>query len=227
MTSLKNLQAVVQTVHVSANKNLTDLDAIHASIYNLVIHAFLSEVLTLARMNNVIHAVREGVNDFAITKTHLTSDMLPMAQRSAYRGLYSAMCEGLAALGLAHAEFMKNSRFSVSASFNEALGHETLQLKHQLDHIAILSDRQTDIDVKNMQKQLLQQLSTPIETNWAQDDKSILPWADQFFQICEFRAIKNSENLTAQFMLLGLFTSGVLAGTRSYESALRRGVLQV
>lgn len=220
MTSLKNLQATVHTTYLSANRNSTDFDTIHASIYNLVLHAFMSDVLTLSRMNSVIHTVQEGLNDFATIKNHLTSNMRPMAQRSAYRGLCNAACEGLAAVGLAHAEFIKRARFSTSANFNNVLAHETLQLKRQLDKITVLSDWQSEFDIKNIQIQWLKQLSIPTTTNLAQGEKSNLSWSDQFFQTCEFKAIKSSENLDAGFMLLGLFTSGVLAGMQIYQTTI-------
>lgn len=223
MNSSKNLQAVLHATHMSVNKNLTDSDAARASIYNLVIHAFISEVLTLARLNSVIYSVREGINDFSTAKIQLTSYMLPMAQQSAYRGLYSAASEGLAAAALAYAEFMKYSRFGVSDNFNKNMEYEILQLKCQLDQITVLSDWQSNIGAQGEQMRWLEQLSVPITANTTQDCKSILSWSDQFFQICEFKAVKNSENLVAGFMLLGLFTSGVLAGMRSYETTFSSG----
>ena len=220
MTSSKNLQAKEHAAHVSAISAFADPTAIHTSIYNLVLHAFMSEVLTLSRMNNIIDAVCEGIGNFDNEKTRSTNATLPVLQRSAYQGLYSAACEGLNATGLAHAEFLRNGNFSVSSNFKRALADETLKLKRQLDQITLLADWQAEFKAKNDQDKWLQQLSTPITANANQHDKSILPWVDQFFQICEFDSIKNSEHLAAQFMLLGLFTSGVLAGMRSCQTTL-------
>lgn len=223
MNSSKDLQAILHATHMTASRNLTNLDAARASIYDLVMHAFISEVLTLARLNSVIQSVRDGINDFSTTKNSPTSFMLTMAQRSAYRGLYSAASEGLAASALAYSEFMKYSRFCVSKNFNKNMAYEVLQLKCQLDQITMLSGLQSNIGFQSVQMRYLQQLSIPIPANSTQDDKSVLSWPNQFFQICEFKAIKNSENLVAGSMLLGLFTSGVLAGMRSYATTASSG----
>lgn len=216
MSSFHKFQDNTQNMRVLNGNYFSDLEASSVSIYDVAMYAFMSEVLTLGRMNSIINTVKKGIDVHKTMPLELRSPVPVLALVEAYRGLCSASCEGLTAVGLAHTEFIKHHRFSLLDNFYTTFLHEISQLKAQIEQLTILSGWQLNAEVTSLQHHWFSQLLTPLTKNIQPNDLSAVPWCDQFFQICGFEKIKkNNKNLSSSFMLLGLFTSGALLGMRS------------
>jgi hypothetical protein len=223
MASFKKLQDLVQTARRVARDNATSLDAVHVRIYDLAMHAFMSEVLTLGRMTRVVQAVRNGIEDSANqasdTYTSIEASSEAISQREAYRGLCTAANEGLTAAGLAYAELRKFSGTRLSAEFGKTLLPEILEYKQQLDQITIGANWFSNNQIKRLQTHWFDQLLHIEEQGSKQEKMSGLPWIDIFFQSCGYEAKTEKSEVQANLMLLGLITSGALIGLRASQAA--------
>lgn len=215
MTSFQKLQNLVQITDRATRDNLSDIELTRVSIYEIAMHAFLSEVLTLERMNKIINAIKKGVNSHKATADNSAVSITAVLQQAAYRGLCSAACEGLTAVGLAHTEFMKQNRYGIADDVYKTLLKETLQLKFQMDQITMLSGWQLNLDVTSTQHHWFSQLMKPSTPHLHYDNTPALPWCDHFFELCGYQKISNYKNPSSSLMLLGLFSSGALVGMRS------------
>ncbi|MGA8514748.1 MAG: hypothetical protein WB821_08245 [Burkholderiaceae bacterium] len=217
MSSIFKLQDIVQTVRHTTQDISPNLDAVRASIYDVVMHAFMSEVLTLGRMNGVIRAVRKGVDDSKSTASDAATNTLTLTQLGAYRGLCRAADEGLTAVGLAYTDLLKFHGLSLSTDFEKLLLHETFRLKQQLEQVTFCADWHSNSQVTGLQSHWFAQLSVPLTPDFRAQEASVMPWSARFFQLCGYEPSMGKSDPHASLMLLGLFTSGVLTGLRSAQ----------
>jgi hypothetical protein len=219
MASFKKLQNLTQTARLVARDKASDLDAVHASIYDLAIHGFMSEVLTLGRMTRVVQAVSNGIKDSTNQTPDTNVSNEAMSLREAYRGLCAAATEGLAAAGLAHAEFRKFNGENLSTEFSKALLQEILAYKLQLDQITIEADWPPNNQINHLQVHWFSQFFQHIvEQDSKQEKRSGLHWNYVFFQLCGYEAKTEKSDIQANLMLLGLITSGALTGFRASQA---------
>jgi hypothetical protein len=219
MVSFKKLQTLSQTARLVARDNPSDLDAVHVSIYDLVMYAFMNEVLTLGRMISVVQAVRQGIEDSANQAAVADDSTEVLSLREAYRGLCSAATEGLSAAGLAHAALRKLSGENLSAAFGKTLWHGILEYKQQLDQITIEADWLSNNRIKSLQTHWFDQLLRIGQQGSEKEYISTLPWSDIFFQACGYKATTDKSDVQANLMLLGLITSGALTRLRTPQAA--------
>jgi hypothetical protein len=219
MASFKKLQDLTQTARLVAQDNASDLDAVHVSIYDLAMHAFMNEVLTLGRMIRVVQAVRQGIEDSENQTTGADNSTEATFQREAYRGLCKAATEALTAAGLASIELRKFSGENLSAEFGKTLWQAILQYKQQLDQITIEADWLSNNRIKGLQTHWFDQLIYIGQQGSEQEQMSTLPWNDIFFQSCGYKAKTEKSDVQANLMLLGLITSGALIGLRASQAA--------
>jgi hypothetical protein len=218
MASLRQLKNIVQTARSTTLEKSRDLDAVRESIYEIAINAFMKEVLTLSRMRGVIQAVREGVDDGAVTASDSDANGLPKMQQCAYRGLCTAADEGLAAIGLAYSEYVRFHGQSLPVSFGSVWLHEVRGLRQQIAQITLGADWASNSAVAKLQCYWFEQLLNPVKSNINAEEVSALGWDDRFFQICGYEALRDKNATKASLMLLGLMTSGVLVGMRSSQA---------
>jgi hypothetical protein len=218
MASLQKLKNIVQTARFATLEKSQDLDAVRASIYEVAINAFMKEVLTLNRMRGVIQAVREGVDDGAVTASGFDGNALPKTLQCAYRGLCAAADEGLTAIGLAYSEYVRLHGHSLPASFGSEWLQEVRGFKRQVDQITLGADWTSNGVVTKLQCYWFEQLLHPVETNINAEEMSALRWDDRFFQVCGYETPRDKNNTKASLMLLGLLTSGALLGMRNFQA---------
>jgi hypothetical protein len=218
MVPIRRLQDVVHAVR-TANVSASDVVALRRGVYDIAMHAFMSEVLTLGRMRSVIAAVRIGVADSAQSSSGMANPPMKFAQRGAYQGLCTAALEGLTSAGLAYTEFLKFNYLGVPADFDQMLSHETLALKQQIDQVTLCADWLSNSDVTRLQLRGFNQLLQPEVSGIQQDAESVLPWTDRFFQASGYAVVQGKSNAQASLLLLGLLTSGVLSGLRGAQAA--------
>jgi hypothetical protein len=220
MASFKKLQNLTQTARLVAQDNVSDLDTMHESIYDLAMHGFMSEVLTLRRMTRVVQAVRHGIEDSTnqTPETNVSNKAMPL--REAYRGLCTAATEGLAAAGLAHAELRKFSGENLSTEFGNALWQEILEYKLQLDQITIEADWPSNTRIHHLQTHWFSQFFQHIAKQDSKQEKiSAQHWNYVFFQLCGYEAKTEKNDAQANLMLLGLIASGALTGLQASQAA--------
>jgi hypothetical protein len=220
MTSFKKLQDLVQTARLVARDNASGLDAVHVSIYDLAMHAFMSDVLTLARITSVVQAVQNGIEACTSQASDTDASSQAIFEREAYRGLCTAATEGLTAVGLAQAEFCNFSGKRLSPEFSKALWQETIACKQELDQITILADWSENIRITRIQTHWFDQILQHIEERHPKHGNiSAMPWSHLFFQSCGYEAKTEKNDVQATLMLLGLISSGTLIGLQaSYAS---------
>jgi hypothetical protein len=212
------LQDVVHAVR-TANVSSSDVDVLRRGIYDIAMHAFTSEVLTLGRMRSVITAVRVGVADSAQSRSAMVDASLELAQQGAYQGLCTAALEGLTSAGLAYTEFLKFNYLNVADDFDQLLLHETLALKQQIDQVTLCADWLSNSNVVRLQLRGFSRLLQPEVSAIKQETESVLPWTDRFFQASGYAVARGKSNAQASLLLLGLLTSGVLSGLRGAQAA--------
>jgi hypothetical protein len=219
MASFKKLQNLTQTARLVARDNVSDLDAMHESIYDLAMHGFMSEVLTLGRMTRVVQAVRNGIEDCTNQTADTNVSNEAMSLHAAYRGLCTAATEGLAAAGFAHAELRKFSGENLSTEFGKALWQEILEYKLQLDQITIEAYWPSNNRISHLQTHWFSQFFQHMgEQDSKQEERSALHWNYVFFQLCGYEVKTEKSDVQANLMLLGLITSGVLTGLRASQA---------
>jgi hypothetical protein len=221
MASSKNLQYLAHTAQLYARHNASGLDVVHVSIYELAMHALMSEVLTLGRIAGVVLAVRNGIEDCTIPASGADECSQAIFEREAYRGLCTAATEGLTAVGIAQGEFCKLSGKNLSKEFSKTLAQEILECKRQIDQITIAADWPDSNQIKRSQTHWFDHLFQHIEEqNSKQEMTSAMTWSQVFFQSCGYEAKNEKSDAQASLMLLGLISSGALIGLRSsYASA--------
>lgn len=212
MSSIPKLQDIVQTVRCTTQGISPDIDTVRTSIYGVVMHAFMNEVLTLGRMNGVIRAVRKGLDYSKLTASHKAPYSLTLARQGAYRGLCCAADEGLTAVGLAYSDLLKFHGFSLPTDFGKLLLHETLGLKQQLEQVTLCADWNSNEQVTRMQEHWFEQLLIPLRPYPKSQETPVMSWSSRFFQICGYEPSRGKADPQASLMLLGLLTSGVLSG---------------
>ncbi len=218
MASFKILQDLVQKARLAARDNVTSLDAVHVSIYDLAMHAFMNEVLTLARMTCVVQAVRLGIEDSASQAADAGTSGNARSQCEAYRGLCTAANEGLTAASLAYAELRKFSGQNLSAEFSSTLLQEGLEFKRLLDQITIRANWLSNNRITRLQAHGFDQLLQLEEHGSKQEKVSAIPWSHVFFQSCGYETRFEKPDVQATLMLLGLITSGTLIGLRASQA---------
>lgn len=220
MVSFKILQNLAQTAGLATRDNALGVDAVHARIYDLAVNAFMSEVLTLGRMTRVVQAVHDGIADSNIPSHDKDVAGEARSQREAYRGLCAAATEGLAAAGLAHAQFCKFSGNHLSVELGNTLSQEILAYKQLLDHITTKTDWHSHSRINLLQEHWFGQLLQPVGKQGAkQANGSAIPWSDVFFQSCGYETKAENSGIQANLMLLGLITSGAFAAIRASQAA--------
>jgi hypothetical protein len=220
MTSFKKLQYLEQTASVITRENAADSDVVRASIYDLAIRGFMTEVLTLGRMNSVVQAVRNGIEDSINKAPSMDVSIQSLSQRQAYRGLGTAATEGLTATALALAQLRELSRRSFSSEFGAVMQHFCLKYKQQLDQINIGAGWFSSESIALQQKRWLDKLLYSDEQNSKQENMSAIPWSHSFFQECGYEGEAAKSAAKSNLMLLGLTTSGVLAGILASRAAV-------
>lgn len=217
MSSFRKLQDIAQSARLATQEKSPDADALHASIYDVVMRAFMSEVLTLSRMNGVIEAVCKGVDDAAVSAAGARRHAAVLAQREAYRGLCSAAGEGLTAVGLVYTEFFKFHESRMSTELGTALSREALVLRQQLEQVTRSADWYSNRQVTGLQAHWLGQLTEPVVPSSARrEHASALSWQGRFFQTCGYEPTgSRPHDVRANLMLLGLLTSGALIVLRA------------
>ncbi len=220
MASSKNLQDLAHTAHLYARHNASGVNVVHVSIYDLAMHAFMSEVLTLGRISSVVLAVRNGIEDCKNQASGTTECSQVMFEREAYRGLCTAATEGLTAVGLAQGEFCKFTGKSLSKEFCKTLVQELMECKLQIDLVTTEADWPDGNRINRIQTHWFDQLFQHIEKeNSKQEKTTAVPWSHVFFQSCGYEAKTERSDAQASLMLLGLISSGALIGLRaSYAS---------
>lgn len=218
MASSRKLQNLVQTARFTTLEKSRDLASVRTSIYDVARNAFMKEVLTLDRMRGVIQAVREGVDDGTVAVPGFDGYALAERQQDAYRGLCTAADEGLTAIGLAYAEYVRFHGHYLPASFGSAWLHEVRELRRQIDQITLGADWTSNSAVTGLQSYWFEHLLKPVATNINAEEMSALRWDDRFFQLCGYDAPRDKSNATANLMLLGLLTNGALLGMHSSQA---------
>jgi hypothetical protein len=220
MTSFKTLQEILEASYARPGVSADDFESLRKKIYEISMHGFLQDGLTLARMRSVIHTIYIGVTVRAKGPSNLVDDNVEMAQRSACQGLCNAAGLGLTAAGLAFTQFLKFHGSSVPADIGKALKLEALALKDQIDQVTQSAGWLTNTDIARLQAHSFGQLMLPIGgTDAKQADESAISWSDQFFQNCGYLPRHANSNINASLMLLGLLTSGALLGLREAQAA--------
>jgi hypothetical protein len=219
MVSPTTLHDLVQTARTTTEVSSSDFDVLRRRIFDITMHAFLADVLTLERMRSVIQAVCSGVTDNANAQVSLVADTRVLAHRGAYQGLCSAAGEGLTAAGLAFTQFFKFHDSSLSAEVSKALVDETQALKQQIDQITRYADQLSNSEVTQRQTRGFEQLLLPIRSQTKPANASTLSWTERFLQGSENQPLHVKNNTNASLKLLGLLTSGVLLGLREAQAA--------
>jgi hypothetical protein len=217
MSSLRKLQDIAHTARLATQEKSPDVDALHSSIYDVVMRAFMTEVLTLSRMNGVIHAVCKGVEDAAGASSAGAKKYAALtAQREAYRGLCSAAGEGLTAVGLVYTKFFRFHESRMSVELGAALSRETRILRQQLEQVTRSADWLSNSEVTALQAHWFEQLMEPFAPSPAQLERApALSWEGRFFQTCGYEPSGRPHDVRANLMLLGLLTSGALIVLRA------------
>lgn len=204
-----------QTVRLTTEASVPDFEVLRHSIFNIAMHAFLSDVLTLERMRSVIEAVNLGVSDDTNASIGLAAGVQMLARRGAYQGLCSAAGEGLTAAGLAVTQFSKLQGYHLPTDVGKTLVQETLALQRQIDQITRSADWLANSEVTSLQARGYEQLLQPFSTQANQGEESTISWTERFFQGDEFQPLQARSTTGAMLMLLGLLISGVLIGLRA------------
>jgi hypothetical protein len=219
MVSSTALQVVSQQVRVTTEASLPDFEILRSSIFDITMHAFVGEVLTLERMCSVIQAVCIGVADNTNAPAGTAADTMVLAHRGAYQGLCSAAGLGLTAAGLAFMQFSRFHGTSLPAGVGKAMVDQALVLKQQIDQVTRYADWLSNGDVTQLQARAFEQLFRRGSTQTQRASESSVPWVDRVFRDSEFQPLHASNHIRASFMLLGLLTSGVLTGLRVDQAA--------
>jgi hypothetical protein len=212
MASFIKLQDLAHSTLLAAQKTPSGLDAVHMGIYDLVVHAFTSEVLTLGRMTIVVQSVYKGIADSANQDPSADVSFNGLSQREAYRGLCAAATEGLTAAGLAYAELRKFSGKSLPLEFDNALSKVALDYGQQLGQINIGAAWFSDSRIVRLQTELFDQLLRIDEQDSKREKLTAVPWARKFFLSCGYEGENVKGDIESNLMLLGLITSGILVG---------------
>jgi hypothetical protein len=219
MTSFRKLKGLAHTASFFMRDNTSGLDALHVSIYDLAIHGFMSEVLTIARMTRVVVAVRNGIDDSTHQASGANISIQALSQREAYRGLCTAATEGLTAVALAHVELRKFSGNSLSSEFAKALLQISMKYKQQLDLINARADWLSNRRIILKQSHWFDKLLYTQEQDSKKVSLSSMSWSSIFFQACGYEEKSAKSEVDSSLMLLGLITSGTLAGLRTVQAA--------
>jgi hypothetical protein len=215
MASYAKLQDLEQSVRLFARDSGSGLDAVNVNVYDLAVHAFMSEVLTLERMTRVVQSVRKGIEDSTDHEFTKNTPGDTTFQRQAYRGLCTAANEGLIATGLAFTLFCKLNGNRLSADLEKALLHNGLEFKIQLDQITTNAAWLSINPVTLLQAHWFDQLFHVRKPDSKQGTISAIPWSRSFFQACGYETQTKKNYVEENLMLLGLITSGVLAGLQA------------
>jgi hypothetical protein len=219
MVSSTTLQDISQTVHRTTGATPPDFEVLRSSIYDITMHAFLNEVLTLERMCSVIQAVCMGVAHNTNAPTGGVADTQVLARRGAYQGLCTAAGLGLTAAGLAFTQFSQFHGTSLPAGVGRAMVDEALALKQQIDQVTRGAGWLSNGDVTQLQARAFEQLFRLSRTQTQRASESSISWAERVFRDSEYQALHATSQIRASLMLLGLLTSGVLTGLRASQAA--------
>jgi hypothetical protein len=212
MASFKKIQDLAHTAILVARKASSDLDSVHKGIYDLAMHALMSEVLTLRRMTKVVESVRKGIEDISDRASIADDSGKAKSQREACRGLCTAASEGLTAAGLGYVAMRKFSDNSLSVEFYNALLKVVLDYKRQLDQINMVANWSSDSRIMRLQMYWFDQLLHIEKQDLKQENMSAIPWSHVFFQSCGYEEKIAKNDVESNLMLLGLLTSGALVG---------------
>jgi hypothetical protein len=219
MSALQNLQDIAKTARRTAREKSPDLDAVSTSIEDVVTHAFSAEVLTLSRINDVISAVRKGVDDSAMATSHAGAIRTTMTRQAAYRGICIAADESLLALGLAYADLLRLQRQRLSVDFRKALVHGVHDLEQQFEQLVFHANWASHREITQLHAYWFKQLVAPTIESDRLEELSTIPWSGLFLQLCGCEPSVEKNDVRANLMLLGLITSGVLTGLRAASLA--------
>jgi hypothetical protein len=210
MPSFKELQDLAQNASVVTRDNASGLDAVRANIYDLAMHGFLSQVLTLGRLTRVVQALQSGIEDSTNHAPSTDVFIEAIYKREAYRGLCTAATEGLTAAGLAHAQLRRLSGKRLSSKFSIALADLGRKYKQQLDQVNIAADWSSNRAITLQQSLWFDKLLYFDEPSLKQESTSAMPWSSMFFQACGYEEKTAKSHVESSLMLLGLITSGAL-----------------
>jgi hypothetical protein len=226
MISSKTLQSILETSNAFSDVSPDKFELLRKRIYEISMHAFQHDILTLTRMRSVIHTIHIGVTERAKASPNLINDNVENAQRYACQGLCSSAGIGLTAAGLAYTQFSKFYGPSLHADIGESLMRETLALKEQLDQVTRCAGWLTNTEVIRLQAHGFEQLMQPVVTHAKHVDESCISWPDRFFKNSGYKSLHAKSNASAKsnanasLMLLGLLTSGALIGLREAQAAV-------
>jgi hypothetical protein len=218
MISSETLQGILKTSYALHSVSPDSFELLRKKIYEISMHAFLQDVLTLSRMRSVIQTVSTGLTENANGSVHLAQDTVQRAQRSAYRGLCSASGLGLTAAGLAFTQFSRFHGVALPSETGKTVVRESLALKDQIDQVTRHADWRTNADVIRLQAHGFGQLMQPIGIYAKLGDESLVSWPDRFYQNCGYAPPLSNSNADASLLLLGLLTSGALIGLREAQA---------
>lgn len=219
MSSSTTLQDVSQTMRYTTQAGLPDFEVLRHSIFDITMHAFMRDVLTLERMRSVIQTVCMGVADDTTTPTSLAPSTRESAQRGAYQGVCSAAGQGLTAASLAFGQFSELHGLHVPMEVGAALNHEALALKQQIDHVTQCADWLSNGNVIRLQARGFSLLLPRRRELAKQAQETTVSWAERFLQECAYQPAAVGSNIQASHLLLGLLTTGVLTGLWASQAA--------
>jgi hypothetical protein len=214
MVSTTNLQGLVRTARFTTEFSCPDFDLLRSTIFNITMHAFMEEVLTLKRMCSVIQAVCIGVADNTNAPAGGAADTMVLAHRGAYQGLCCAAGLGLTAAGLAFTQFSKFHGACLPAGVGKAMVDQALVLKQQIDQVTRYADWLSNGDVTQLQARAFEQLFRRGNTQTQRASESSVPWVERVFRDSGFQPLHAGNHIHASLILLGLLTSGVLTDLR-------------
>lgn len=212
MISSKTLQSILEASDALSGVSTDNFELLRKKIFEISMHAFLHDILTLARMRSVIHTISMGVTDGAKSSLNLRHDNVVRAQRSACQGLCSAAGLGLSAAGLALTQFSRFQGVMLPSDMGTALALEAHALKIQIDLVTQSAGWRNNTNVTRLQAHRFGQLMQPIGIHAQQADTSGISWPDQFFRDSGYKPFQSTSNTNASLVLLGLLTSGTLVG---------------
>jgi hypothetical protein len=210
MASFMKLQYLAHTASIVTLDKALGLDAVRKNIYDLAMHGFMGEVLTLGRMTRVVQAMRTGIEDSTNQAPSADASMEAVCKREAYRGLCAAATEGLAAVGLAHAQLRTFSGKKLPSEIGATLLDLCQKYKQQLDQINNGADWSFNRAITLQQSLWFDKLQYVDEQSPKQESLSAIPWSSAFFQACGYEVKAAKSDVESYLMLLGLITSGAL-----------------
>ena len=219
MGSSKTLQGILETSYALLSVSPDNFELLRMKIYEISIHAFLQDVLTIERMRSVIQTINMGVMESTRASSNLADENVEKAQRSACQGLCSAAGLGLSAAGLALTQFSRFHGVRFPCAMGKELALEAHALKDQIDLVTQSAGWRNNSNITRLQAHSFAQLMQPIGIHAKQADASAIPWSDQFFHSSGYKPLQATGKTNASLMLLGLLSSGSLVALLDAQAA--------